>query len=666
MNQQKIFRMAAVLGDSSASNFRTNLKKIVKLILFDNYGKSLKISEIIEALHETYMLEFAYNEVEDAIKNEKGIVVYDNNDDVLNQYTINPAEYEKMKNLESVNIDKFIRIFIENSQCEYDFDTLKELIYKFLYNTFNADKNTVLELMNFCNSSDTDGNLDIKFEPDEARIINDFLNWDYKPKNEFVLNLIASCFDYCMLTVKKNTGSFSNIFGGKEFYLDSNIIFRLAGFNNKDRKSIMNAFINKCVESGIIICYTNHTAAEITNTIRYHVKRLKNLLGSNQPLSVNAMRIMGSKYSNLDFYEQYTIWCKTKGNRAGDYEEFNKYLEKEINLILKKFKKVVVNRNYEINKNCDFREMATDFSEYKEKHYRNTYKNAIDTDINNYLYMVEQNNKGQATNFMDMKYYFITADHCLTEWAMEKRPGTIPIFVLPSVWYSILLKYKGRSDDDYNAFCQFLNIRIAPEKDRLKEVKEKIFPYIMNLNEEREIKEEIIYDIEEKLNNTNVSYDNIEELVEESHNTILASKIKEIEEKHSSQIDELKQQIKEVNESKETKDNFLLGQSDIINRQAKKIVKRRKKIAIIGWSMILIGIIVFVIMIGGNILYGDKKVSIFMNWLNDNQGILAILGLILEVIGCGIKCIIGKTDIFSTDIEKVEEKLREKYNIVEC
>lgn len=228
MNQQKIFRMAAVLGDSSASNFRTNLKKIVKLILFDNYEKSLKISEIIEALHETYMLEFAYNEVEDAIKNEKGIVVYDNNDDVLNQYTINPAEYEKMKNLESVNIDKFIRIFIENSQCEYDFDTLKELIYKFLYNTFNADKNTVLELMNFCNSSDTDGNLDIKFEPDEARIINDFLNWDYKPKNEFVLNLIASCFDYCMLTVKKNTGSFSNIFGGKEFYLDSNIIFRLA------------------------------------------------------------------------------------------------------------------------------------------------------------------------------------------------------------------------------------------------------------------------------------------------------------------------------------------------------------------------------------------------------------------------------------------------------
>lgn len=538
------------------------------------------------------------------------------------------------------------------------------MIYRFLYNTFNAEKNTVLELMNYCDSKTVDSVIDTKFDPDQSRVINDFLNWDYKPKNEFILNLIASCFEYCMLTVKKNTSSFAQIFNGKEFYLDSNVIFRLAVFNNEERKNVMNAFIKKCTSAGIKICYTNHTAVEITNTIKYHVNLLKKALGQNKPLSVKAMRIMGSKYANLDFYEQYTIWCGMPGNYAGEFEEFRIYLEKEVNKILRPFKKTVVNKDYEGDSRCGFNELVADFSKYKEEHYRNTYISAIKIDINNYLYMVDKNDKGQASNFMDLKYYFITADHCLTDWAMEKRSGTIPIFVLPSVWYSILLKYKGRTSDDYKAFCQFLNIRIAPEKDKLKDVKERIFPYIMNLNEENEIKEEIIYDIERKLSETNAVDENIEGIVEESHKTILESRIAAIESKHNDEIELLKQKIEFMQNVSDGNEEFSKGQEDIIDKQAKKIVRRRKIISCICFSLFIVGIIIIASLCIIKYVTKDcEEINGFVKWCNDNQGIISILIVVIEIIGASIKAKTEKMDMFSLDIEIVKKWLRDKYKI---
>ena len=39
-----------------------------------------------------------------------------------------------------------------------------------------------------------------------------------------------------------------------------------------------------------------------------------------------------------------------------------------------------------------------------------------------------------------------------------ENKGDIPTFVLPSVWYSTLLKYKNRTENDYGAFCKFLSM----------------------------------------------------------------------------------------------------------------------------------------------------------------------------------------------------------------
>ena len=58
MNQASFLRLALVLSDGQAMTFKKNLLKLVNLVLFENYGQDLTISEIIKKISEKYSLDF--------------------------------------------------------------------------------------------------------------------------------------------------------------------------------------------------------------------------------------------------------------------------------------------------------------------------------------------------------------------------------------------------------------------------------------------------------------------------------------------------------------------------------------------------------------------------------------------------------------------------------
>ena len=682
MVSNNIFRLAMILSSGQAQNFQTNLKKLIKLILYDNFSTPIKLSEIQSSIEEQYSLTFSDDELLNAIKTDKDIIVHNYADPVKNTYELQPSKFKSIQIQQTVNIDDYISRFLESDENEsaWNFEIVKELIYKFLYFSFNSDAKTVLDLMNRQKTETKSYCVNDEFTPDEAKIINAFLNWDYVPKNEFVLHLISSCFDYCMLTVKKDTISYSSIFNGKEFYLDSNIIFRLAGFNKAERQASIDAFIRKCIDANITICYTNHTYFEIKTTIKYYVDALNRVFGNQQPLSQEAIQSLSSKYSNMDFYEEYIKWCKVPTNRVGDFESFRQYLERIVTKLLAPFKLVSVDTFDTRGNHKRFEELCEEFREYKAKHYKNTYEGAIKVDINNYLYILGKATANDAADFTQLKYYFITADHCLTEWAALQRPGVVPMFVLPSVWYSILLKYKGRTNEDYAAFCQFLNIRIAPEHDTQLEQKNAMLAYIIELNEEREIKEQIIFDIRDRLYDPQVTIEDPIAFVEESHKTILQSKIDEAtaesdiqhliqmqnaiektEARHRTEREQDKlentQKIKEV-----TKESFASGQDNIIKQQAQSIINRNKGIIIAFWCIIGIGISICLITFVTSWFVGDKQISNeVIKWLDNNSKAITIISGLSSALLTVIRIIFKLTNVLSTEEKYIIEKLNKKY-----
>ena len=683
MVANNIFRLAMILSSGQAQNFQTNLRKLIKLVLYDNFEAPIKLTQIQAIIEEQYSLAFSDSELISAIKKDSDdIIINTCTDPVNNTYQLQPEAFKKNQEKQTVNIDEYISMFLASDESEdsWEFETVKELVYKFLYFSFNSDTKTVLELMNRKTSETKSYCVSDEFSPDEAKVINAFLNWNYVPKNEFVLNLISSCFDYCMLTVKKDTSSFSSIFNGKEFYLDSNIIFRLAGFNKVERQVSIDAFIRKCVDSGIKICYTNHTYAETKSTIKYYVDGLKKLLGKKQPLSHEAMQALSSKYANLDFYDEYIKWCKIPTSVVGDFESFRKYLERIVSDLLTPFKLVTAD-TYDTHSNRKrFTGLCEDFTEYKAKHYKNTYEGAIKVDINNYLYILEKASANDAADFMQLKYYFITADHCLTEWAAIQRPGVVPMFVLPSVWYSILLKYRGRTNEDYAAFCQFLNIRIAPERDTQLAKKRAMLAYIIELNEDREIKEQIVFDIKDRLSDPQVTVEDPIAFVEESHETILQSRVAEVraesDARHSKQmrdaLDEAEEKHRLEREQDELgnaqkiqsakEESFTSGQDDIIKKQARKIIKRNTRISITFWCFVGIflftGLVSFVL----SWFVGDKQISNeVIKWVDDNSTAITIASWISSALFFVLKMIFKSANIFSTDEHHIIQTLNEEY-----
>lgn len=279
-----------------------------------------------------------------------------------------------------------------------------------------------------------------------------------------------------------------------------------------------------------------------------------------------------------------------------------------------------------------------------------------------------------------MKYYFITADHCLTEWAALQRPGIVPMFVLPSVWYSILLKYKGRTDKDYAAFCQFLNIRIAPERDEQLDQKRIMLAHILDLNEDREIKEQIIFDIKNRLSDPQISIENPIAFVEESHQTILQSRIEQelskSQAKHDKEMLEivaasdkkLQSELKKTElesakkiESVQT-ESYNKGRDEIISKQANKIAKRNNGIIIAFWIIFCITVLIFISTFIIDWTLGDKEITNkIIKWYNDNETAIKIVSSSCSVLIFGINIVLSKTKILTSDASYIFEKLRKKY-----
>jgi hypothetical protein len=394
----------------------------------------------------------------------------------------------------------------------------EETLKKYFYSVFNSNATTISELLD--KKLTTELESDIAFSDSEKEQINTFLEWNNKDKDQCVYQMVLCCFDYCMMTVKRDKAIYQNMFRQKKFYLDTNIIFRMMGLNRENRKRLIDTFIKKCKDAGIELRYTNHTRKEINETIVHHVGQIKNLLSQREPISVESLRVFSSKYYNLSFYEAYVSWCNDASNKVGDYVSFADDLKRQANTILRAFVCKVFD-GYDTTKREDFQHYCEDLKAEKISRRGYAKDEVVQTDINNYMYIRSLNEQDNASDFSSTHNYLISADHVLGDWARKKRPESVPIVVLPSVWYSLILQYTGRADDDFASFTRFLNFSMSSPEEEDNPRKIAILKKVIELDEPKDIKERTIFDIESKLLTDYKDFDSVDEIVEASHEFIL-------------------------------------------------------------------------------------------------------------------------------------------------
>lgn len=499
MTKEDLFRLGCISMDATSNNLRGSIRRLVYSVFYETHNMQLTVPELITRIQEKYSLEFSSKEIMESIENDKNLDKYEDGED--SKYRLTTKKYSKISTTNnSYSLPQIIEEYYANNEIQKDLNYVVDLITNYIYQVFNKNINSLLSLIN--NDIESISYEEHEYDNDEKTIINDFLNWDNKDKDAAIYNTISYCVDYCMMTTKKDNNTFVSLFEGKKFYLDANVVLRLIGFNNLDRQQVLESFIKRCKACNIELIISNYTSTEANNTIDYYVSNLSSINKDNRPLSQKQYdRYVPNK---KDIINLYNDWKKTV-KQYNDYNAFAKYLQNKVNTVSASCSKANFANQDMLNK-IEYTDMYNSLKEFKESLNIPTYEASLDVDINNFLNIKKLRDEEHGENIFNLNNYLITTDSKLCEWNKKLYPGVTPICVLPSIWYSILLKTTGRTNDDYKAFTSFINMRYSIEPDENIRKKETVITLVQNLKESSRIKEQILDSIYDKINKPGFVY----------------------------------------------------------------------------------------------------------------------------------------------------------------
>lgn len=547
MKQDSLFRLALVTHSSAPPTINKYISLLAKLSILQSKELYLDAYRIISLVKYHYDIEFSKSEIQYALYNDKDFLY----DSAKETYSIKPEAIENIKELEKkytpfeVILEKFINTFYKDLRNDSK-EQIIDLIIRYIYYSFNEGKKSLISLLN---NTQLEISEDFGATDEEKDIINKFIDWDNSEKNEEIAGIVSYCLDYGMITTRKDKTDIENLFINTKFYLDSNIIFRLVGLNNQERKKITNHFIEKCKEAEIEICYTNFTLEEIKHAIDKAVKYAQWVNGdSDKPLTPLDIDLIGD-YENVDTYSIYYEWCCQKGNYFRSYGSYRKYLEDLLDKVLREFREEVVISERVGPDRSTFIDLAQNLKDYKDG--RNPNRpcriEAAYTDVDNFLFMKRKHDKkekGQVIN-----EFIISADRRFYDWCIRALP-CVPIVFLPSEWLSILLKYTTRvTKEDYYTFTKLMNLRINTNGSDRDIIQKKI-ESINDLTSKTEVKQKIIHQISTgKISNKNIGWEKkIDDDIKKAFDNLLEQQKKDHQEKLQIKNNE---QLKEINDIKD-------------------------------------------------------------------------------------------------------------------
>lgn len=618
MNDQgSLFRMNFIIQDNTAMTLETNLVKIIEEILFNEIGDRLTIAEISELIKERFDLCFSDDEIKTALR-KKGKHIQN----IGNSYLLKPDYRKILSNQEDFNskLTRLAQQSIKELDLNVSIDYLIDLLKEYLYFCFNSNKNSILALLD-----NTKGNSE-RFKKDESdiKLINLFLNWKNEEKNKFVYNIVSYGYIYCSLTVKKDEMLSNRLFRGKNFILDANIIFRLAGINNDVRMNTIKSFVEKCKEVGVTLSYTTATLDEIKRVIVSKVLWIKEITGDQEPLNLSQF-----DSSNNDFYSIYCDWSSRDVNVYNDYQGFQNYLTRLVINVLNEISSVDI-PDFSIKKVGEFENYIISLKDYKEKHSaKKQSKASLQTDVNNYLYLKSLRKKDKDINVWTTNDYFISTDQNLIGWSLETDNG-IPIVVLPSVWLTIMLRFSGRTANDYKAFCSFLELRSHLPGDTID-----VYQLLKNLSEkttDNELKRIIVQEVfEHKDDYVKFIDDDYDEVTNKAFDKV-------IDEKKLSEQQEIDGLKREYEKKEKELENFesqkRIDDEFKIQRLVEADVKKHFKILnLINSIKIPMAFIIFLVLLFLTIMAIDKKGPLYAFIIYYEAEAVSGMGNILSSMG---------------------------------
>lgn len=352
-----------------------------------------------------------------------------------------------MLEINNKNIGEFIDEFVENNGLD---DVAKDVIYQYFYEIFEKNIEDFSNIIG--NKKQIEIFMDNKFSPEQTKLIQQFIEWENKDKDDAIVALMGCSLEYSMLINNSLFGTrLGSIFSNKVLYIDTNIIYYCLGINGNDYKMANENLLDKCLKAKEQIKITSYTEKEFYNTLNHYIDVIKKYESPSIP------RMKYWNYmKNEDVYLFYLKWKNTR-NRFNDANYFKKYIEGEYRKWLKKYNVIIDSKKpFDENNEKDKQKLQEYCSEIP-------YKGTENYDACNLFWIEKLRGKEENRSFSEEKYYFLSPHRALKKWdssSEERRP----IVVAPEIWMTMLNRFVSRSKDDYKSYINFINIKVPDEE----------------------------------------------------------------------------------------------------------------------------------------------------------------------------------------------------------
>lgn len=465
--QKDIFRLAAAIYSESndvVSDAEIQLQ-IIKCMFVATGNDYLTKSEIISKLLEIYKYHISEDEVDNILRKTKGVFQAITKDDEK-AVCLTQSAYSECEEAQKNNIDSFIDAFITEKEIANP-EKCKSAIHVYLYELTTTNINSYRVLLagkDGTQFSSSELSVDVSCLSDaEKQLVHDFLAWDNIAKNAALGNLVYCCLEYCLLI---NGDSPNSLLKGfirrREIYLDTNVIFRALGINGVSRQNVVTTFLRKCKQAKLKLLISHSTRTEFFDTIGYYVSQME-------------YYPRGDIYSGA--YEEiadYSIFAFYENWRQEHSQMSLKYFVAHIkSLYLKLIKDFGIEDDVKIPGTIyhsgEFKDVRNRYSasiksvkqgikaDYLADDYHYSNRDSHDATVVRYIELLREKSA-------DKDIFLASSDRALRLWDMNRLDGGYPVVVYPSQLFLILLKTCGRSDNDYDSFVSFINIRPSSKR----------------------------------------------------------------------------------------------------------------------------------------------------------------------------------------------------------
>lgn len=452
MTNFDLFRLNCFLNDTKANDFKRIVISLVCEFIFDNNNQEVTLDQCYKHIVNFHKLDVDIDYFTGVITNYNSFEQTPIQSDILLKLT-NKKFGEINDQLNAHSIDIYIEQFVQKLGYEAKMHSaIKSLLYQAVFENISTFSTTNLsELLST--------QIRENFENNEIKAFNDFLEDKNNEKNSAVYNVFLKAIEFAIITSGKGIKEFSkDVFDGKTYCLDTNILFRLLGIGGTERQNTLISLIKSCNHQGITFEYTPQTLGELKRTLSASIRFLKSAETKYDIIALGELTESDPQLFNEDFVLHYSkLRAKKIVNSPDQYEikllaDFRTF-EQQLGFGLRKGEVTIDERH-----RAKLAEHL--FKQKKASFYNSRYTaTAASIDASNILYVRKLRGVNNY-NYADVKSFYLSTDRTLNSILSQDTEIKIPETILPSQLYILHHPYESNGEEvDYELFLQFVKRR---------------------------------------------------------------------------------------------------------------------------------------------------------------------------------------------------------------